>query len=305
MRQATKLALFVLLCLIWGSTWLVIKVGYGGLGPFNVAALRFLVAGALFAPLVPAMGARWPRGAGEWSLVAWVGATLFAADYGLIYWGEQVIDSGLTAILFATLPLLTALAAHAYLPGDRITTRKLAGTLLAFLGVVALFADRLRIDPAHALPMLAIVASAGCAALAAVATKRHGSALHPAALTAPAMGVGALLLLGASLIAGDGVRLPRDAPTWGAILYLALLGSVVTFLVYFTLLKTWSVTALSFISVFTPVVALLLGFLVLDERPTARTGLGAVLILAGVTLAVTAADRRRAREARGAGEKER
>jgi drug/metabolite transporter (DMT)-like permease len=101
------------------------------------------------------------------------------------------------------------------------------------------------------------------------------------------MFIGALLLFAASVVAGDGIALPRDVSTWLAIAYLAVAGSVVTFLMYFTLLKTWSVTTLSFISVFTPVVALMLGFVVLGEQPTVWTGLGAVLILTGVTLAVT------------------
>jgi len=284
--------MYVLLCLIWGSTWLVIKVGYGGLGPFTVAALRFFLAGAVFIPLVPLFRARWPRGPTEWMLVVWVGLVLFAADYGLIYWGEQFLESGLTAILFATLPLITIVVAHLYLPGDRMTPRKLAGTLLAFVGVVALFGDHVQLDSAKAGPMLAIVASAACAAAAGVATKRHGAGLHPAALNAPAMLVGAFALLVVSRAAGETFQLPRDVRTWGAVVYLAVAGSVVTFLVYFTLLKTWSVTSLSFISVFTPAIALLLGFVFLDERPTLLTALGAVLILAGVATALTTPARR-------------
>jgi|SRR5688572_1461461 len=279
--------MYGLLCCVWGSTWLVIKVGYGGLGPLNVAALRFFLAGALFVPLVPLLGARWPRGSIEWQLVAWAGLILFAADYGLIYWGEQFLESGLTAILFATLPLLTIACAHVYLPGDRITGRKLAGTVLAFFGVVALFSDHVRLDPAKGWPMAAIVASALCAAVVGVVIKRHGSALHPAALNAPAMLIGAAALLVASIVIGDGFRLPADRATWAAIGYLAVAGSVVNFLVYFTLLKTWSVTSLSFISVFTPVIALFLGFVFLDERPTAMTAVGIVLILGGVTLALS------------------
>ena len=282
-----SVALYALLCLIWGSTWFVIKVGYGGLGPFNVAAVRFFFAGAVLAAVAPLLGAPWPRGRKEWALVAWVGVVLFGADYGLIYWGEQFLDSGLTAILFAALPLVTVALAHLYIPGDRITPRKITGTLLAFLGVVALFGDSLRLDVSKAGPMLAIVASAVCAAAAGVVTKRHGTALHPAALNGPAMLVGALALALAALASGEGLRLPRDPATWGAVAYLAIAGSVVTFLVYFSLLKTWSVTSLSFISVFTPAVALLLGFVFLDERPTLMTGLGGAVILAGVTLALT------------------
>ena len=285
--QSWNVALYALLCVIWGSTWAVIKVGYGGLGPFNVASLRFFLAGAIFVALVPVFRASWPRRAIEWGLVLWVGLLLFAADYGLIYWGEQFLDSGLTAILFATLPLITIGLAHLYIPGDRITPRKLAGTLLAFLGVVALFGEHVRINTSEGWPMATIVVAAVCAAAAGVATKRHGAALHATALNAPAMLVGALALLAVSFAAGDGFSLPRDLRTWAAIAYLALAGSVVTFLIYFTLLKTWSVTSLSLISVFTPASALLLGFLFLGERPTPLQGVGALLVLAGVALALT------------------
>ena len=281
------LAIYMMLCLIWGSTWLVIKVGYGGLGPFNVAALRFLIASLVLAPIVPLFRASWPSTRTEWTLVVWVGIVLFAADYGLIYWGEQFLDSGLTSILFALLPLVTIGFAHLYVPGDRITGRKLAGSVLAFGGIVALFGDRVRLDPAGLGPMLAIVTSTVCAAAAGVATKRHGGNLHPASLNAPAMLIGAAALGAASLAAGDGLALPLDAPTWSAIVYLAIAGSVITFLGYFTLLKSWSVTSLSFISVFTPTIALFLGFVFLDERPTISSGVGAALILGGVALALS------------------
>lgn len=278
--------LFVLLCLIWGSTWLVIKIGYGTLEPFNAAALRFLIAGGVLVPLVPAFGARWPHGRAEWRLVLWVGAVLFAGDYGLIYWGEQWLDSGLTAVIFAVLPVMTTLAAHFYLETERLTAQTLAGTAAAFGGVVALFADRLVADTSQVWPMIAILASAACAAAASLATKRHGAGLHPAALNAPAMLAGAAILLVVSRAAGETLRLPADPATWGAVLYLAIAGSVVTFLTYFWLLKTWRATTMSFIAVLTPLVAVLLGTVVLGERPTPWTGLGGVLILGGVTLAM-------------------
>jgi drug/metabolite transporter (DMT)-like permease len=286
-----QVLLYALLCVVWGSTWLVIKVGYGGLGPFNVAAVRFFIAGAVMAAMVPLLGQRWPHGRPEWSLVVLLGVLLFAGDYGLIYWAEQYIDSGLTAILFATLPLVTIAFAHVYVPGDRITPRKLTGTVLAFLGVAALFADHARIDATKTWPMIAVVGAAVCAAVTAVASKRHGGALHPASLNAPAMLLGAAVLAALAVVTGEGLALPQDSGTWLAVVYLAIAGTVLTFIVYFSLLKTWSVTSLSFISVFTPAVALLLGFVFLDERPTFWTGVGAVLILAGVTMALASARR--------------
>src|SRR4030095_2412129 len=126
-KKARQILAYSFLCLIWGSTWLVIKIGYGNLGPFNVAAVRFLFAGLLFVFLVPILGARWPSGRTEWLLVLWVGAILFAADYGLIYWAEQRLDSGLTAIIFAVLPVMTSVAAHFYLDAERLTVQKLLG----------------------------------------------------------------------------------------------------------------------------------------------------------------------------------
>ena len=159
-----------------------------------------------------------------------------------------------------------------YLPGERITLRKLTGTLVAFFGVAGLFGDRVRLDAAQAGPMIAIVASARVCC-----NRRRGK--QAARLGAPSGGAqcagddrGAFVLMAVSLAAGDGFMMPRDAATWGAIAYLAIAGSVLTFLIYFTLLKTWSVTSLSFISVFTPAIALLLGFVFLDERPTLLTG---------------------------------
>jgi len=278
-------ALYVLLCLIWGSTWLVIKVGYGGLGPFNVAGLRFLIAGALMAVVAQAAGARWPRGRPEWTAVGVVGLMMFAGDYGLIYWAEQYIESGLTAVLFATLPLMTLFISRAYIPGERITTAKLASSVLAVAGTVALFADQLRLDAATVRPMVAVLGAVLCAAVASVVSKRDAHDIPSATLTSSSMFVGAVVLVLAALAHGEGFHLPADGGTWAAVAYLALAGSVLAFLIYFSLLKTWTVLSLSFISVFTPVIALLLGSFFLREPLTLAKVGGAVLILVAVVLA--------------------
>jgi drug/metabolite transporter (DMT)-like permease len=278
------LARYALLCLIWGSTWMVIKVGYGGLGPFNVAGLRFFVAAALMASVALATRARWPRGRPEWTAVMVVGLLMFAGDYGLIYWAEQYIASGLTAVLFATLPLMTLFVAQAYIPGERITTGKLGSSVLALVGTVALFADQLRVDTAAIRPMLAVLGATLCAAVASVVSKRDAHDIPSATLNATSMLVGATVLLLAALAHGEGFRVPTDAGTWAAVAYLSLVGSVLAFLIYFSLLKTWSVMSLSFISVFTPVIALLLGFVFLHEPLTLWRVAGTLLILVAVLL---------------------
>ena len=278
---------FAILCIIWGSTWLAIKEGYGGLGAFNVASVRFFIAGPIMLALIPIMGTRLPRGRAEWLLTDWVGITLFTLDYGLVYWSEQWLDTGLAAIVFAVFPVFTVICAHVYLPDERLNARKLTGTLLAFAGVTALFADSVRLDAAQARPILGMAAAAFFAALGSVATKRHGHGIHPAGLNGPAMLIGAVLLMAASLASGQGYALPHDHQSWFALTYLAIAGSIVTFLLYFWLLKSWDATTMSFISVFTPVTALILGYLARHEHPTVYTAVGGALILSGVVLTAT------------------
>jgi drug/metabolite transporter (DMT)-like permease len=299
MRGVGRVALFALVCVIWGSTWLVIKVGYGGLGPFTVAALRFAIAAVVLAAIVPVVGARWPRGRDEWALIVGVSLLLYLGDYALIYWAEQYIDSGLTAILFGTFPLLTMAAAHVYVPGERLTTRKLAGGATAAVGVAALFGDRVHVDTGALVPMAAVIGASAFAAVSNVLLKRHGAGLHTASMNASTMAIGAVSLLGLATVTGERVGLPRDLMTWGALGYLSLVGSVIAFLIYFSLLKVWSSTTVSFFAVFTPIVAVILGSLVLGERLNLWSLAGTGLILAGVSIALrTALSKRVGAEAR-------
>ena len=284
MRDAGKITMFALICLIWGSTWLVIKVGYGGLGPFNVATLRFAIAAIVLTAIVPIVGARWPRGRSEWTLIVCVGVLLYPGDYALIYWAEQRIDSGLTAILFGTFPLLTMTAAHLYVPGERLTPRKFAGGVIALAGVAVLFGDRVHMDASTLGPMAAVIVAAAFAAAANAALKRHGGTLHTAPLNASSMIVGAVLLLALSLVSGERLGVPHDLATWAAIGYLSIVGSVLAFLMYVSLLKSWDSTSVSFFAVFTPMIAVVLGTIVLGERLSLWSVAGSALILSGVTM---------------------
>src|SRR2546427_4011490 len=182
--MATRLArgaAFAMLCVIWGSTWLAIRIGLQGAPPFLAASLRFIVASITLVILAIAFRSKWPSNRTEWTLVVIVGLVLFTADYGLIYWGENNgVESGLSAILFATLPLQTALVANALLEQERLTLQKLLGIALGFGGVLVIF--RSQIGSAgleKAFPMLAIVLSSSCAALSTVAVKRWGHGTDP------------------------------------------------------------------------------------------------------------------------------
>src|SRR3989441_1964122 len=254
-------ATFAMPCLIWGSTWLAIRIGLEGAPPFLSASLRFAVASIVLVLLGIVFRSNWPQNRTEWALVGFVGIVLFTADYGLIYWGENNgVLSGLSAIRFATFPLQTALVANALLKAGRFTVQKLLGIGVGFGGVVLIFRSQLgTAGLGQVFPMLSIVLAATCAAFATVAVKRWGHDTEPISFNAAAMAVGAAGLATVSLIA----REPWGIPTWpqglGAILYLAIAGSVVTFVAWQWLLKEMPATSLSYIALIIPIVAVLLG----------------------------------------------
>ena len=195
--------------------------------------------------------------------------------------------SGLSAILFATFVLQTAIFAHLLLPSERLSAQKLAGIGLGFAGILLIFRGELATAGLDKfLPMFAIVLSATCAAISSVATKRWGHDADTVTFTALSMAVGAAGLLSLSLVAGE----PWGVPAWPegilAIVYLALAGSVVTFLTYWWLLKRIEATSASYIAMVTPIVAVFLGFTVGSEVLDPLALVGAGITLAGIFLAV-------------------
>lgn len=268
--------------LIWGSTWLAIKVGYEGLAPLWGASLRFGLATLVLVAVARAWRRPLRLRGTELRVGIFVGVVLFTLDYGLIYWGEQFISSGLTAVLFASMPFFTGLFAHAFLRGERFTTRKALGVLLGVVGLGAIFRESLAVGPELLLPMLAVVGAALCAAAANVASKGWGHGIHPVALSANAMGVGSACLLLAAVVNGDAIALPSTAVAWASVLFLALLGSVVAFLLMYWLLKRWEAFRISLIVVLTPVVALALGVAVRKEAFGIVELAGTAFVLAGV-----------------------
>src|SRR5881396_1326889 len=242
-------AAFAMLCLIWGSTWLAIRIGLEGAPPFLSASLRFAVASIVLVPLAVVFRSKWPQNRTEWALVGFVGVVLFTADYGLIYWGENNgVESGLSAVLFATYPFQTAIAAHFVLPAERLSIQKVAGVALGFGGVVVIFRGHLAATAGLLFPMLALVAAATCATVANVAVKRWGHDADPVSFNGLAMGIGAVAFAVVSLDAGERWAVPSWPEGIGAIEYLALAGSVVTFVTFLWLLKRIEATSVSYIA---------------------------------------------------------
>jgi drug/metabolite transporter (DMT)-like permease len=283
---------FLLLTLVWGTTWAAIRIGLSGIPPFTGVALRFAIAGGLLLALVPRFGIRLGRRRHERRLWLMNGLLSFCVSYSVVYWSEQYIPSGLAAVLFATHPLFVAVLAHVWLPGERLTAGATAGLLLGFLGVAVIFSDDLRLLGSERVRAAALVmlVSPLAAALASVAVKRWGAGVHPVSLSAIPM------LMCAAVMGPVALALERDRPlvldtrSLAALVYLAVLGSALTFTVYYWLLARVTASRASLVSYTIPIVAVAVGALLLDEPLRPKLVAGSALVLAGV--GVVAAFRR-------------
>ncbi|MBI2077288.1 MAG: EamA family transporter [Euryarchaeota archaeon] len=287
---------FAACSLIWGTTWLAIKIGYGGLDPVWGASLRFLFASLLMAPLILAKGAAPPLGRRQFGVVLFVGFAMFGLDYGLIYWAEQSLNSGLTAILFATMPLFVTLFGTLLIPTERLTAGHLSGVALGLGGLLLIFAGDLRGAVVDVVPMAAIILAAAAAGSTSVVVRRWGHDLSPLSLNATAMMVGGLALAAASLSIGETPSLPRTDRAWMSLGFLVLFGSVVSFILYWDLLKVWTHHRAGLVPIVTPVVAVTTGLFV-GERLTALQWVGSAIVLGGVALSLLPARLRAAQPA--------
>ncbi len=281
-----RLAALGAVTLIWGSTWAAIRLGLGGIPPFAGVALRFGVAALLLLALARALGVRLGTSRREVGLWLVNGLGTFVFTYGVVYWAEQRVPSGLTSVLFATFPLFVALLAHVALPGDRLRPLALLGVVAGFAGVAVIFSEDLAAvgaPGASGAAVLLLVASFAAAA-ANVAVKRWGAGIHPVALIAPPMAMASVLMGLASLLVERGRPLVLDALSIGTVAYLALFGSIVTFSLYFWLLQRMRASRLALVNYLSPVIAVALGALLFGEQLTPRVVAGAALVIAGVAL---------------------
>jgi drug/metabolite transporter (DMT)-like permease len=275
---------WLVLCAIWGSTWLFIKLGLEDLPPITFAGIRFVIACAILFLFIRARGIQLPAAGRDWWLLASTGVLSFSLNYGLVFWGEQYISSGLAALLQSTLPAFGLVFAHFHLPGERMTWTKIFGVVLGVIGVGVVFSHQLAIAGGKALAgSIALVLSAMFAAYSNVLVKGHGRKLEPAILAGGQMlfGLIPLLLIGIPL-EGNPFNYRWTPIAVLSLLYLAVVGSVIAFVLYYWLVHKMDVTKTMLISLVTPVVAVLLGMVVLGEDLSWRTVAGGVMIMVGV-----------------------
>ena len=285
-----RLALYLFLCAVWGSTWLGIKIGLRDLPPLRFAAFRMALACLLIAPV--AFAARRKLSRQELRFMTLSGFLQIGLSYAFLFTASQWIDSGLAAILFASFPIWVALFAHFLLPDEPLTPKAVAAAALGLSGVAVIEAPalgRLFTSPAGHL------AAGGSLVLASAVVSAYANVLNKRsfARVPPVLNVWLQTLVGSAfLLLGAGI-LEKGAPArWtpsalAALAYLAIFGTALTFAGLFWLIPKVPVAVVGTIPLVDTLLAVLLGNLVLHERLSLRILAGGAMILAGVVFAVS------------------
>jgi drug/metabolite transporter (DMT)-like permease len=254
LRSRAVVVAYVTCALIWGTTWYGIRacIAPGGYPTLTAVALRFGIA----AVVVLALAARarpWPSGRAWLYLV--LAGVLDATAYLLVYLGEERVPGGLAAVVYGTQPLiLSVLLAATRI--EVLTRRHVIGAVVSLAGVAALALDRLDVSVEQAVGVALVVGSVLAATTYSMLVKRHARGTSNLATTAVFLGVTAIVLGTVAVAAGQGVPWPPPAAPTLALVYLALVGSVVAFLVYFWLLDRTSLLVTSTLVFVFPLVAL-------------------------------------------------
>ena len=236
-----------------------------------------------------------PRGRSSWIVMLFLGIFQISIPYGLVFWGEQYISSGLSAVLFATMPFFVVIFAH-IIVDEKLTRAKAIGVVASFIGLVAIFWRDIALTQGLTADSslyggLAVVGSAVSGGLANVVGKRHAHEIDPATNVLIQSLVGTVALSSLGLLTERHAVLAFTPVAVIAILYLGIVGSALAFVGMYWLLKKTTATNVSLITFITPIIALILGWVVLQEIPNPNVGLGAALILGGVYLTIKPADR--------------
>jgi drug/metabolite transporter (DMT)-like permease len=271
---------FGLTVLLGGNNAVAVRFSNEELPPFFGAAVRFGLASLILFVLVLILRLPIPRGRSLWGALIF-GVLAGGLSYALLYWSLLHIQAGLTMVILALVPLLTFILAFAQRQ-EAFRWEALIGSLLAVGGIGIIFWNQLSAN-IPLLPMLAVVIAAACFAEATVLIKSFPQA-HPITTNALALSTGAVLLFIFSVIARESPVLPTLTTTWAALIYLIILGSVVTFGLSLFVIRRWTASSSSYQFVLFPIVTIVVGAWLADESVSAAFLFGGLLVLAGVTI---------------------
>jgi drug/metabolite transporter (DMT)-like permease len=282
---------FTILYLVWGSTYLAIRVGVREVPPFLFAALRFLIAGPVLYGWMIAQGERSPSRL-QWASASLLAILFFVLDYGLLYWAEQRVPSGIAAVMMATTPAFMALWEISFLRTQTLTVQLALALLIGTGGVAVLMSHRLNLGgvPIDRIGAVALVAAAMSWSVASVLTRKLPLPSSKVMSSGIQMLAGGVFLTLTSAALGefrDFHPWTVSLGAWLSLLYLAVAGSIIAFTAYLWLIHHESPTKVVTYAYVNPVVAVLLGYFLGGESLGLRTILGALFVLISVVLITT------------------
>jgi drug/metabolite transporter (DMT)-like permease len=288
--QYLNLVWLLILGTLWGSSYLFIKIVVAEVPALTLVAGRLIAASIVMWIVLRVLGLSMPRSWSMWRSYVLLGLFGAAAPYVLITWGEQYISSGLASLLQSTTPIFTVLLSQIWISDERMTVGKVVGIILGFVGVVLLMLPDLREALAGVgsrstlLGQLVVVVSSLCYAWTALYARSRLRGQPPLVSATGQLTLGALWTLAAALLTGSSFRLSLSPQAWASWAGLILLGTVLAYGIYYTLIDRAGATFATMVTYIIPVNGLLLGALVLGEQLSLTVWISLALILAGVLL---------------------
>lgn len=299
-RTVTTLLAFATIYLVWGSTFLAIRIGVREVPPFLLAAMRFLAAGLILYGWMTARGERSPNGR-QWISIFVLATLIFALDYGLLFWAEQRVPSGLAAVMVATIPAFMALSEIMVLGTQKLTWRLALALMIGLAGVAVLVSRSLNLggEPVETKGAVALTVSAMTWSIASVLTRKLPLPDSKGMSSGAQMLAGGILLALTAAARGEFRDFRPEAVSRGAWLSLAYLigaGSILAFTAYVWLIHHESPTKVGTYAYVNPVVAVLLGYFFAGESLGLRTILGTCCVLVSVVVITTTRTKKPAAE---------
>jgi drug/metabolite transporter (DMT)-like permease len=282
---------FAIIYLAWGSTYLAIRIGVREVPPFLFAAMRFLVAGVILYGWMLAKGERSPTKR-QWASAGLLAVLIFVLDYGLLFWAEQRVPSGLAAIMMATIPAFMALSEILFLRTQRLTLRLAVALLIGLGGVAVLMSHSLNLggEPINTTGAIALIVGSLSWSIGSVLSRKLPLPTSKVMSSGMQMLAGGALLALASAVLGElrgfhPAAVSRAA--WLALLYLIVAGSIIGYTAYVWLIHHESPTKVGTYAYVNPVVAVLLGYFMGGEALGLRAVLGSLFVLVSVVIITT------------------
>lgn len=279
--------IYILLCLIWGSTWMGIKIGLEDAPPFISLSLRYSLSVIILYSIILIKRYKFPtKNFKELLKFAYPGLFIYGGSYILVYIGELYISSSLTSVLFASFPLFVAILSILIIKTEKLNRMAWFGLTLGFLGIVTVFYDSLQFSGNLFLGCLLILSSSFLAAYGMIIHKKNFANENVYIATALQMTLGLVPMLLGALIFEDFSDFTITYKSIGSIIYLAVFGSVIAFSGYYWLMRHITAVNVSLIAFITPIIALLIGIGMFGETLSLGTWIGSGIILSGVFLVI-------------------